>query len=181
MSTPDTRLIPDTSVLPERLRESVRGISFGSFLFVEAARLDELPTPAVLAWLGIRESLFESVESVWNDRVNDELDRDEGVFDELYANLLGNALSYWNRAIVPLDADVQSWICLQRHLLGAPDFARQLGLTAGDEMRLERLWRMRLSDPAIAAMATEAWSSPLLPLPKITVAALSVPWRAEGT
>lgn len=181
MSTPDTLLIPDITVLPEPLREPVRGISFGSYLFVEAAHLDELPTRTVLAWLGVCESGFEFAENVWNDRLTEELERDEGSFDEFYANLLAKASSFWNRPIAPLDTDIQCWICFQRHLLETPDLARKLGLTAGDEIRLEWLWRIRLSDPTIAAMAIDACSSPLSPLPKITIAALSFPLRADGT
>lgn len=181
MSTPDALLIPDPSVLPEKVREPISGISFATYLFVEAARLDEIPTQSVLVWLGVRESDFERAESTWSERVADEFERDESSFEELYEDLFGKALSFWTRSITPLDTDIQSWICLQRHLLESPDLARQLGLTSGDEMRLERLWRTRLSDPAVAFMAAETWASALSPLPKIIVAPSNFPLRAEAT
>lgn len=178
MSTRDALLIPELSQLPEALRASVNGVSLAAYLFVEASRLDALPLSAVLAWLGLRESVFDGAEERWSDRVADELAREGSEFDALYQDLLSRALARWGRRIAPLDSEVEAWMTFQRHALAAADpgeLARQLGLTAGDELRLAHLWRERLSRPDIAARAEAAWSSPLRPLPGLTLAPIVFP------
>ncbi len=178
MSTRDTLLIPTPSRLPEALRAPIEGVSLAAYLFVEASRLDALPLPAVLAWLGLRGSVFDRVEERWSDRVADELGRDGSELDVLYQELLDRALSIWARRIAPLDGEVEAWMGFQRHALASADpgeLARGLGLTAGDELRLARLWRERLLDPEIAARAVAAWSAPLEPLPRLSLSPIVFP------
>jgi hypothetical protein len=178
MSTRDALLIPEPSGLPEALREPIEGVSFAAYLFVEAARLDALPLAAVLGWLGVREGAFARAEEPWSERVADELARDGSHFDALYEDLLGRALSRWARPVDPLDRDVEAWMTFQRHTLAADDpgeIARRAGLTAGDELRLARLWRGRLAGPDIAERAGEAWSGPLPALPKLALSPIVFP------
>lgn len=178
MSTRDALLIPDPSSLPEALRAPIGGVSLAAYLFVEASRLDALPLPAVLAWIGLRGSVFERAEEGWNDRLADALAGEGPELDLLYQELVSRALSLWARRIAPLDTDVEAWMTFQRHALASADpgeHARGLGLTPGDELRLARLWSERLLDPAIAARAVAAWSAPIQPLPRLTVAPLVFP------
>jgi len=182
MSTRDALLIPEPCELPDALREPIEGVSLAAYLFVEAARLDALPLPAVLRWLGVREGAFARAEEPWSERVADELAREGSHFDALYDDLLGRALSRWARPVEPLDRDVEAWMTFQRHALAADDpseIARGAGLTAGDELRLARLWRERLVSPEIAARAGEAWSGPLPPLPKLALAPIVFPPTPE--
>lgn len=182
MSTPDAISIAEPSRLPETLREPIEGIALATYLFVEAARLDGLPAAAVLGWLGVRESVFARVEERWSERVEEELARDGSCFDELYEDLVGQALSRWARPAPPLDREVEAWMTFQRHALAADDpgeMARGAGLTTGDELRLARLWRDRLGNPEIAARAMAAWSGPLLPLPKLALSPIVFPPTAE--
>lgn len=165
-------------MLPEALREPVGGVSLAAYLVVEASGLDGLPLPAVLAWLGLRGSVFERAEERWSERIADELARDGSALDGLYQDLVSRALSLWARRITPLDTDVEAWMTFQRHALASADpgeHARKLGLTPGDELRLARLWRERLLDPETAARAVAAWSAPIQPLPRLTVAPLVFP------
>lgn len=178
MSTRDELLMAEPSRLPEALREPLSGVSLADYLFVEAARLDGLPTPAVLAWLGLPEGVYSRAEELWGERVADELAREGAQFDEMYEDLLTRALSLWARSVDPLDRDVEAWVMFQRHALAASDpsgVARRVGLTAGDELRLARLWRYRLEDPAIAARAEAAMSGPLGPIPKLTLSPIVFP------
>jgi hypothetical protein len=178
MSTRDALLIPDPSRIPEPLRAPIEGVSLAAYLFVEASRLDALPLPAVLAWLGLRVSVFDRVEERWSDRLADELARDGSELDVLYQDLLSRALGCWTRRVAPLDTEVEAWMNFQRHALGSTDpgeLARGLGLTAGDELRLARLWHERLLDPAIAARAVAAWTAPLAPLPHLALSPLVFP------
>ncbi len=182
MSLRDALLIPEPSQLPEALRASVDGVSLAAYLFVEASRLDALPLSAVLAWLGLRESVFDGAEERWSDRVADELAREGSEFDALYQALLSRALARWTRRIAPLDSEVEAWMTFQRHALAAADpgeLARELGLTAGDELRLAHLWRERMLHPEIAARASSAWSALLGPLPRLTLSPLVFPPTVE--
>jgi hypothetical protein len=184
MSTRDALLIPDRSLLPEALRDPIEGVSLAAYLFVEAAHLDALPTPAVLRWLGVRERAFERAEDRWSELVAEELEREEARFDEMYEDLLTRALSLWARSIEPLDRDVEAWMTFQRHALeaGEPgEVARRAGLTAGDELRLARLWRDRIRSPEVAARAAAAWAGPLLPLPALSMSPLVFPPALEPT
>jgi hypothetical protein len=176
-------LILESPRLPEGLREPIEGVSLAAYLIVEAARLDGLPLPEVLAWLGVRESVFARAEEPWSERIANELARDEANFDEMYEDLLGQALALWARPITPLDREVEVWITFQRHALATDDpgeNARRAGLTPGDEMRLARLWRGRLAAPELAAQAAAAWSGPLLPLPKLTLSPFVFPPTPGG-
>lgn len=182
MSIAEALLIPEPSRLPDALRDPIEGVSLATYLFVEAARLDALPLPAVLGWLGVREGAFARAEEPWSERVADELARDGSHFDELYEDLLGEALSRWARPVDPLDREVEAWLTFQRHALAAEDpgeMARRAGLTAGDEVRLARLWRERLATPAVAERAAAAWSGPLLPLPKLSLSPIVFPPTLE--
>ena len=184
MSTRDTLVIPEPSRLPEALREPIDGVSLATYLFVEAARLDGLSEPAVLGWLGVPWRAFARAEERWSARLSDELARDRALFDELYEDLLGRALSLWGRPIEPLDRDVEAWMTFQRHALEAGDpgkLARHLGLTIADELRLARLWRGRLATPETAARAEAAWSGPLPPLPKLTLGPIHLPPTLGGS
>ncbi|MEP7126073.1 MAG: hypothetical protein ABJE95_34390 [Byssovorax sp.] len=182
MSTRDRLSIPPLLRIPEAWRAPVEGVSLAAYLVVEASRLDGLPLPAVLAWLGLRESVFDRVEERWSDRIADELARDGAGTDALYQELLSHALSLWGRRTAPLDAEIEAWMTFQRHALAAADpgeLARGLGLTAGDELRLAWLWQHRLLDPAIAARAAEAWSAPIAPLPRLALSPLVFPPAVE--
>ena len=184
MSTRDTLLIPDPACLPAALREPLDGVSFATYLFVEASRLDDLSLPAVLGWLGVRASAFAQVEARWSQIVADALADEALAFDALYDELLGRALACWPRPVDPLDRDVQAWIMFQRHALASMDpgdVGRRLGLTAGDELRLARAWRGPLAIPETAARAASAWSSPLLPLPGLSLPKLLFPPALEST
>jgi hypothetical protein len=178
MSTPDPILS-----LPEGLREPVLGVSFTAYLLVEAARLDGLPEQEVLRWLGVQESTFAQAEEAWGERVADELAWGEAGFDALYLDLLERALSAWARPVPPLDQEVEAWTTFQRHALAALDpeaVARRAGLTAGDELRLARLWRDRLAAPELVARAEAALSSPLSPMPAVTPAPFPFPPPREA-
>ncbi|WP_437621384.1 hypothetical protein [Sorangium sp. So ce1151] len=180
---PESLLNLDPSRVPEALRETSEDVSLAAYLIVEASRVDGLPLSDVLAWLGMRESLFARAEESWSDRVADELARDGADFDEMYEDLLGQALALWARPIGPLDCEVEAWITFQRHALAADDpgeIARRAGLTPGDEMRLARLWRARLAAPELAAQAAAAWSGPLLPMPKLILSPLVFPPAPGG-
>jgi hypothetical protein len=184
MLIPETFLLSHSPELPETWREPICGVSLAAYMLVEAARLDGLPISAVLAWIGVRESAFTRAEDIWSDRIADALDQDDAAFDELYEDLLGRALSLWSRSVEPLDRDVEAWINFQRHSFETTDpgdMARRAGLTIGDEMRLVRLWYMRLSDPEIAARAVDAWSAPLTPLPKLVIVPFVFPPPAGQT
>jgi hypothetical protein len=182
MSTRDALLISEPSRLPEAVREPIEGVSFAAYLVVEAARLDGLPFLTVLGWLGVRQRAFARAEELWSERVSDELAREGAHFDEVYEDLLTQALSLWARSIEPLDREVEAWMTFQRHALAAEDpgaMARRAGLTVGDEMRLARLWRGRLATAEIAARAMAAWSGPLLPLPKLSLSPIVFPPTPE--
>ena len=182
MSTRDALLIPDPSRIPEALCAPAFGVSLAAYLIVEASRLDALPQPAVLAWLGLRESAFSRAEDRWSDRVANALARDDSEFDALYQDLVSRALSLWARRLAPLDGEIEAWMTFQRHALAASDpgeLARGLGLTPGDELRLARLWRERLLDPEIAARAAVAWSAPLGPLPSLSLSPIVFPPATE--
>jgi hypothetical protein len=184
MSTRDALLIADLSRIPEALREPIEGVSLAAYLFVEAARLDGLPLSTVLQWLGVGKSAFFRAEERWSDRVEDELAREGSAFDSMYEDLLGRALSLWTRPTPPLDRDVEAWIMFQRHALEADDpekMARLAGLTPGDEVRLARLWRGRLSISEIAARAEAALSGPLSDLPKLALPPILFPPALEST
>lgn len=186
MSTPDLSSLLDLSALPEPLGAPIAGVSLAAYLVVEAALLDDLPRATVLAWLGVGQAAFARAEPRFSERIFTELAREGAEFDEHYQRLLAKALSLWSRRVQPLDEHLEAWITYQRHALEAPDpadpgaFARGLGLTPGDELRLDHLWQERLSDPALAARAAESWSLPLAPLPPLTLAPLVFPPR-EGS
>lgn len=175
MSTRDRLIVTDPLLLPEALREPVAGVSFAAYLCVEAARLDGLPDRAVLAWLGVTESTFARAEERWDERLSDELAREGAELDAMYDDLLGRALSLWHRAIDPLDRDVAAWIAYQRRAGDTPDLGRERGLTLGDELRLARLWRGRVTDPEVATVAVAAWSAPLPPMPALVLSPLVFP------
>jgi len=182
MSIRDALLVPDAALLPVSLREPIRGVSLSTYLFVEAARLDAIPLPALLAWLGVKESAFAGVEEQWNDRIAVELEQEGARFDELYEDLIGRALSSWARRIDPLDGAIEAWMMFQRHALSAADsneMVRRAGLTPGDEVRLTRLWHQRLTDPEIAARAARAWVAPLEELPALIISPFVFPPPAE--
>ncbi|WP_437491994.1 hypothetical protein WME75_16785 [Sorangium sp. So ce1014] len=180
MSTRDAllRALPADSRLPEALRAPIEGVSLGHYLIVEAARLDGLPVPAVLAWLDVPQRAFARAEELWSERVSDALACDDERFDALYEDALGWALSLWARPVDPLDRDIGAWMTFQRHALDAIDpgeLARRAGLTPGDELRLARLWRARLADPEVLALAEAAMSGPLAPLPAVAVSPFVFP------
>ncbi|MEO7327479.1 MAG: hypothetical protein ABI193_02800 [Minicystis sp.] len=178
----DAPLVLDLTTLPEPLRDPIAGVSLAHYLIVEASRLDALPLPTVLTWLGLRPIAFERAEEPWSERIDEELAREGSTFDERYQHLLGQALSLWSRAIDPLDHDIEAWMTFQRHALAADDpgeMARRAGLLAGDELRLAHRWRDRLSTPEIAARAEAAWSGPLLPLPRLTLSPIVFPPALE--
>lgn len=183
MSPRDALLPVDPSTLPEAVREPIEGVSFTAYLLVEAARLDGIADRSVLSWLGVRETSFARAEERWSDLLSDELAREGGLFDEVYEDLVGRALSLWARAVDPLDHDVEAWMAYQRLALLAesPDeVAKKVGLTRGDEIRLARLWRRRLAESAdLAAIAAAAWSGRASPLPKITLSPLVFPPARE--
>jgi hypothetical protein len=171
-------LISAADAVPDALRDPIEGVSLSAYLLVEAARLDALPERAVLSWLGVREAAFARAEERWSERVDDALADESAGFDALYEEVLGRALALWARAVDPLDRDVEAWMTFQRHALDAADpgaLAREAGLTPGDELRLARLWRARLSDPALAERALSSFSAPLAPLPRVTVAPIVFP------
>jgi hypothetical protein len=168
--------------VPEAWRRPLHGVSLGAYLVVEAARMDGISETEALTWLGVSPAAFARAEGPWADRIDDALAADsaagERPFDEVYEELLGEVLSRWKRPVPPLDQDIESWIAMQRHSLLADDpedLSRRLGLSAGDELRLDRLWRERMKDPAIAARAQAALDGPLLPLPRPAVAPLVFP------
>lgn len=178
MSSPARLVIADPSLLPEALRAPVSGVSFADYLVVEASRLDGLPLPPVLALLGLSPLAFERAEDHFGERLDDELSRDGSTFPDLYQDLLARALALFTRSIDPLDRDIEAFMTYQRHALDAGDpgqFARDLGLTPGDEIRLARRWNERLADPSIAERAQRALLAPLAPLPALTLAPLVVP------
>jgi hypothetical protein len=182
MSTRDALLIPDPARIPDTWRAPIEGVSLAAYLLVEASRLDGLPLPAVLAWLGLRESVFERAEERWSDRIADGLAREGSELDVLYHDLVSRALALWTRRTAPLDDEIEAWMTYQRHALAAADpaeLARKLGLTSGDELRLARQWRARLLDPAIAARAAAAWSSPLASLPGLSLSPIVFPPAVE--
>lgn len=175
--------------LPARLRQPILGVPFLVFLTVEAARLDGIADGAVLAWLGVGEAAFARVEEAWAERLDEALAGGpapaDGVgepFDEVYEDLLGQALARWARPVPPLDRDVESWIAYLRHAQLADDpgeLARKLGLSPGDEVRLARLWRARTGAPDIAARAQSAMDGPLGPLPRLSLSPLVFPPAKE--
>jgi hypothetical protein len=184
MSTRDALVIPDPARIPAAWRAPIDGVSLAAYLVVEASRMDDVPLPAVLAWLGLRESAFERAEERWSDRIADGLAQDGSDLDALYHDLVGRALALWARRTAPLDSEIEAWMTYQRHALAAADpaeLARKLGLTPGDELRLARLWRERLLDPAIAARAAAAWTAPLAPLPGLLLSPLVFPPAVEPT
>lgn len=184
MSTRDALMIPEPAGLPDAWRAPIDGVSLAAYLVVEASRLDALPLRAVLAWLGLRESVFERAEERWSDRITDEMAREGSESDALYQDLVSRALSLWARRTPPLDTEIEAWMTFQRHALAAADpggLARKLGLTAGDELRLARLWSDRLRDPAIAARAASAWTAPLGPLPALSLSPIVFPPAPEPT
>jgi hypothetical protein len=184
MSTRDALMIPEPASLPDAWRVPIAGVSLAAYLIVEASRLDGLPLPAVLAWIGLRDSVFDRAEERWSDQITDELAREGSESDAVYHDLLGRALALWSRPTAPLDTEVEAWMTFQRHALAAADpadFALRLGLTAGDELRLARLWSERLRDPAIAARAASAWTAPLGPLPALSLSPLVFPPALEPT
>jgi hypothetical protein len=184
MSTRDAllRSLPADGRLPERLRAPIEGVSIAHYLVVEAAQLDGLPVPAVLAWLGVSQRAFARAEEPWSERVAGALAGEGGEFDALYEESLGRALSLWARRVDPLDREIGAWVTFQRHALEAEDpgeIARRAGLTLGDELRLARLWRARLAEPEILASAEAAMSGPLAPMPTLTVVPFLFPPTEE--
>lgn len=173
---------PPHPELPRSLQAPVDGVPFSAYLTVEAARLDHLPDAAVLAWLEIKQAAFGRAEERWADRLADALAADpvpgQPPFDEVYEELLGQALFRWARAVAPLDRDVAAWITFQRQALAAGDpaaFARDLGLTPGDELRLACHWRHRMTDPEVSARARAALDGPLPPMPALAVSPIVFP------
>lgn len=172
MSKHDRLVIADTALLPEILRRDANGVSFASFVLVEAARLDDIEDGRVLEWLDIPRSAFERAEEAFGECLMEALGSDHPDFEELYDELITRALSQWSRRLPPLDEHVEAWVTFQRHALVSEEpasFASAHGLTAGDELRLAALWRARMSDPAVVERATAAMAAPLpekpVPLP----------------
>jgi hypothetical protein len=177
----DALVIVDPSRVPEPLRRPIHGVPFATIIFVDAARLDALPERAVLDWLAVRERDFARAEAAWNDRLDEELAREASELDGLYEEWLGRALSLWSRRVDPLDRDVAAWVAFQRHRLDADDArAEELGLTAGDELRLARMWRARTTEPLVAERALSAWSEPHLGLPSVALSPFVFPPRSAS-
>ena len=181
--TPELPLLIDVESLPEALRKPIRKVSCAHFFCVIAAGLDNLPTPAVLAWLGVSETAYAFAGPRWEARVDAELTRENSAFDELYTELLGRALQLWSRPVPPLDTDVEAFISYQKQsqLAAHPgQLAARSGLTVGDEIRLTRLWQSRFHEPEIRAQAARALAAPPLPLPTLSPPPFSFPPRASA-
>ncbi|MFO0551171.1 MAG: hypothetical protein U0271_22460 [Polyangiaceae bacterium] len=170
-------LARDPALLPPALRGSISGVTFFAYLAVEAAQLDHIEPERVLAWLSIGAADFDKAGEVFSERVAEALSDIEG-FDAVYEDLLGQFVELWSRPVEPLSSDAVAWIAYQRHALASAEpeqLAAKLGLTPGDELRLARRWRQRLTDPAVAAAALQAMDGPLPALPELTLPELSFP------
>ncbi len=183
--------------LPRSLSAPIEGVPFMAYLTLEAARLDGIPDADVIAWMGLDEARFGGVapgsgarfaraSDLWTERLDEALAAvpapGERPFDEVYEELLGQTLLWWARSVAPLDRDVGSFVTYQRHALAAVDpeaFSRDLGLTNGDDLRLARHWRRRMTDPEVSERARAAMEGPLPPMPALTLSPLVFPPRKE--
>jgi hypothetical protein len=151
-------------------------VSLPAFIAVQAARLDGIADDAILAWLGLDAVDLRQASPCWSSYLAQQLVRPE--FHLVFEELLESALSCWGRPIPPLDRDLEAWVAYRQLASRVEDpdaFARRLGLTAGDEIRLACMWRRRLKDRGLRTLARALTERPGLSLPKISVGRIFFP------